>query len=204
MYMDEQILNVVNQKKRDEAAEASEESIRKEISDGIRAGTLIMEGHPTKFIVRQLLDDRIRICMPEEFTPMSAADAELKYPSVRRPGLIYTNSEGSVNLTFNHTATSIKLSDLDVFRKTIWQTVKKMQGAARLQVDGTKNVNGQKVGFLEFTTPALGTQIYNLVYFTELEGRALLVSFNCSWAELDKWRFVAPEMLGTLEIIKVA
>lgn len=204
MYMDERFLDVVNQKKRDEAADATEEASRKEISNGIRAGTLIMEGQVTKFIVRQLLDDRIRISMPEEFTLMSAADAELKYPSVRRPSVIYTNSEGSVNLTFNHTATKIKQSDLDTFRETMWQTVKKIQGTARLQNEGSKNVNGHKVGFLEFITQALGTQIYNLVYFTELEGRALLVSFNCSFSESDKWRLVAPEMLGTLEIMAVA
>ncbi|HYH04004.1 MAG TPA: hypothetical protein VEC37_12950 [Bacillota bacterium] len=204
MYMDERFLDVVNQKKRDEAAEAEVEVRRKAIGEGIRAGSLTMEGKEIKFMVKVLLDDRIRISLPEDFTQMSPADAELKYPSARRPGLIYTNPGGNVNLTFNHTVTQMKLADLDVFRQTMWQTVKKMQGAARLQADGSRNINGRMVGFLEFMTPALETQIYNLVYFTELEGRALLVSFNCSSAVMDPWRLVAGEMLGTLEIIMAA
>jgi len=48
--------------------------------------------------------------------------------------------------------------------------------------------------------PAFDGQTYNLTYFSELEGRVLLCSFNCLEDQVESWRTVSFAMMKTLKI----
>jgi len=61
-------------------------------------------------------------------------------------------------------------------------------------------INGRKVGYLEFITPVIDTDIYNLMFFTDLDGQLLLGTFNCTKRSIDEWQSTAKEIMNSLKI----
>jgi hypothetical protein len=176
------------------------ETERQVVLAGIKSGVLQVAGQTLRFCARDLLDDELRMYLPAEFTPMNPELAVLKYPSVNRPGLIYTDPGTAVNIAFNHTRSTITEQNLDEFKQAMLQTIRKMQEQVRFLADGLQENHGQRAGFIEFISPARDGAIYNLLWFTPLRGRALLISFNCYEADMSQWRPIVHGMLATLEV----
>jgi hypothetical protein len=130
---------------------------------------------------------------------MSEEDAKYKYPSERRPNLIYTNEDGSINVAFNHTASKGNDREVSKYKDSLKATLKRLYSSATWYGDDVLKINGKKVGFLELLTPAVDTKIYNLVFFTELEDRLLLVSFNCTEGQMKDWKPVAKEIMNSIK-----
>jgi hypothetical protein len=176
------------------------EAERQTVLAGIRAGAVPFAGRILRFSVQDILDDELRMCLPVEFTSMNPDLAVLKYPSVHRPGLIYTDPGTSVNIAFNHTRSTITGENLAEFKQAMLQTIRKMQEVVRFLTDGLRESNGQPAGFIEFISRARDGAIYNLIWFTPLRGRALLISFNCYEVDRFRWRPIVHGMLATLEV----
>lgn len=43
-------------------------------------------------------------------------------------------------------------------------------------------------------------QIYNLIYYLELDHRILIITFNCRGQELEDWKSIAKEMMDSITI----
>ncbi|MGF9820971.1 hypothetical protein [Brevibacillus agri] len=153
---------------------------------------------------KRLLDDRVRIRLPRTFTLMSPQVAAIKYPSERRPQMIFTNQTASINVAFNYTESKLTDSSeqLQAFMEVMKQILRKTQPLARWQEEGIRDVAGKNVGFFEFIAPALDTDIYNLVSFVSFQGRALLCTFNCTEKELADWKLAAWGMMDSLLLIE--
>jgi hypothetical protein len=154
------------------------------------------------FEEKSVLEDRVKIRLPETFTVMSPEIAALKYPSERRPNLIYTNESTSINIAFNHTQSPLHDTDMDAFKKSMVQILTKTQPLARWIEEGVRNVNGKNIGFCDFLAPTFDVNIYNLLFFTELEGRALLCTFNCTEEEMEDWKPIAMGIMDSVKIVR--
>lgn len=151
---------------------------------------------------KRLLDDRVRIRLPRTFTLMSPQVAAIKYPSERRPQVIYTNQTASINVAFTYTDSKLvdSADQLQAFMDVMKQVLRKTQPLARWQEEGIREIAGKNVGFFEFITPAFDVDIYNLISFVSLQGRALLCTFNCTEQELADWKLAAWGMMDSLVI----
>ncbi|MCQ6557404.1 hypothetical protein [Paenibacillus mendelii] len=152
-----------------------------------------------KLELKKVLDDKVGILIPKGFTVMSEEMAAVKYPSENRPTLIYTNEEGSINVSFNHTETPISDNEIPDFTSQMKPTFESMYPDAAWSKDEVVDINGNKVGVFELTTPAVDTKIYNLIFFTELDGKLLMVSFNCTESYVTEWQPLANEILNSLK-----
>lgn len=200
MQMDEKIIGIINRLQQDETETARLEAHQKYVREGVLAGTLKLDDQTLHFDECSLLDGAVRMRLPTNFTLMEPEQAALKYPSARRPNLIYTDPSTTVNISFNHTATPLVVKDLEAFKQTMMQTIRKMQSSVRFLNDGVVQSNNQPAGFFEFISPALDSDIYNLACFTPLAGRALLITFNCFEAGRPLWQPIAHGILATLQL----
>jgi hypothetical protein len=149
---------------------------------------------------RSILSDRIEILLPKNFTVMSEEMAKIKYPSERRPTLIYTNDETTVNIAFSHLTTKIKDSEITEFKATTKSNLDKAYSNANFLKDTIITNNNKNIGVLELITPALDTKVYNLMFFMELDGKLLLGSINCTEALMKEWQPIAQEILQSIKI----
>lgn len=149
---------------------------------------------------RLLLDEKVEILLPTDFELMPENLLKIKYPSERRPTLVYSDETGGINLAFNHTASKLTQPEIEAARKEFVGMFKGIYPSAEWKDTGVKEINGRKVGFLELITPAIDTEIYNLMFFTDLEDRLLLCSFNCVVKKQKAWLEPAQQMMHSLVI----
>lgn len=203
--MDEKIVEIINRKQAEQEEVIEDKSYEEKIADSTRKVGLIIDGQLIEFVEKTILEDRLKIYLPDFFEIMSAEMAALKYPSARRPELIYTNPDTTINLSFNHTATKLKTDiteeEMTEFKDYMLEVIQKMQPAAEILSEGVEEINGQQLGYLEFVTPALDTDIYNFNFLVELQGRALICSFNCIAEKMTDWKVAAKGMMQTVEIV---
>lgn len=150
--------------------------------------------------IKSLLNDRVELKIPKGFEIMSEEVMKMKYPSENRPTLIYTNETGGINVAINLTQNQASQQMIPAYKDNFLKTFKNVYPSAEWKDSGVKTVNGKQLGYLELITPAIDTEIYNLIFFTELDGKLLLCTFNCTKKSIDQWTPIAKEIMNSLTI----
>ncbi|MFG0214774.1 hypothetical protein ACFU8X_16845 [Brevibacillus porteri] len=153
-----------------------------------------------KLEAKKVLNDKVEILIPKGFTVMSDEMAKEKYPMENRPSLIYTDEKGTINIAFSHTETPIQDSLLKDMKDPMKQAFSNMYQDATWYRDEVIQINGKNVGVFELLTPAADTKIYNLIFFTELDGKMLMTTFNCTEAQMEEWKPLAQEILMSYKV----
>lgn len=192
-YVDEKIITILNSLRKEP------ESTEQQDSFGLPLQELMqVDGESLVFAERLLLNKRIAIIMPRMFREMPEEDQLLKYPSHHRPHLIFTNPDGTINLTFKHTMSELAEADMELFKNEMASLVKQTQKLTEWFGDGIREVQEHPIGYCEFMTSAWNTRLYNLSFFAELDGYALMGTFNCTEEEWKIWQPIARGMLSSL------
>ncbi len=149
---------------------------------------------------KSLLNDKLELKMPKDFDRMSEELMKLKYPSERRPTLVYSNESGGINVAINLTQNQANQQMIPAYKDNFVQTFKNLYPSAEWKDSDVKTINGKKVGYLELVTPAIDTEIYNLIFFTDLDGKLLLCTFNCTKESIVEWTPAAKEIMNSMKI----
>lgn len=149
---------------------------------------------------QSILNNKVEILLPKNFGVMPEEMAKLKYPSERRPTLIYSEETGSINIAFNHIASAATQQQIEAYKNSFVGTFEKLYPSAEWKGSGVKEINGKKVGYLEFITPAVDTKVYNLIFFTDLEGKLLMCTFNCVVEKQQEWVVPAQKIMHSITI----
>lgn len=165
----------------------------------LAALTMALKGDVT-LEERNLLEDRVSILVPDNFAPMTEELMALKYPSEGRPSLVLTNETGGINLAFNHTASRATQNDMESYKSYLEKTFKRTYSGSDWKGSGVKEINGRKFGYLEFVSQAIDTEIYNLMFFTDLDGKLLICSFNCTKKNIKQWEPIGKEIMNSTKI----
>lgn len=146
-----------------------------------------------------LLSDLISIDLPDDFVIMPDDIADIKYPT-NKPTLIYTNEDTTINVAFNHTDQAVLEQEMAWTKLNMTQELISLVSNAEWIKDDIININGKIVGIIEFITPALDTDIYNLMFMLELDGRLLLGTINIVKEMMDEWQSIAHDIVQSLEV----
>jgi hypothetical protein len=147
-------------------------------------------------------DDHLKILLPQSFKQMSDQELATKYPrSGSLPQEAYSNESGTVSLAFNHTSNKLSPADLPDFRQSF---ARQFKGTLGIEFKGSsiKNINGRDFAILEFISPAMDTNIYNLMFLTSLDNRLLICTFNCVQSEMGKWKPTSQQILNSVQVIE--
>jgi hypothetical protein len=149
---------------------------------------------------KTLLNGKISLKIPKTFEIMSEEMLKLKYPSQRRPTLVYTNESGEINVALNLTESKASQNIISIYKDKFVETFKNSYPSADWKNKDVKVINGRKVGYLELITPAIDTEIYNLMFFTDVDGKLLICSFNCTKKNIPEWTSFAKEIMNSLKV----
>ena len=149
---------------------------------------------------KNLLNGKINLKIPKSFEIMGEEMLKTKYPSANRPTLVYTNESGEINVALNLTESKAAQNIISAYKDKFVETFKKSYPSAAWKDKNVKEINGRKVGYLELITPAIDTEIYNLMFFTDVDGKLLICSFNCTKKNIPEWTSVATEIMNSLKV----
>lgn len=155
-------------------------------------------GEP-KFVMQPLLDGKVMIAVPREFELMSDEMARLKYPSERRPPIIFTNTEGTVNITVRPTTQNVTNGTIDLARTTLTESFRSIYPSGN--VGSTLFDLGDRTAFfIRMTTPAVDSEIRNMIMGAAVDDRLVLFGFNVTRELESKWLDVGTIILMTILI----
>lgn len=146
-----------------------------------------------------VLSDEVDILIPKSFNIMSEELAKTKYPYENRPTIIYTNESGSINIAFNNTENEAANSQIQEYTDSLIKSFENLYPSAEWYDSGVKELNDKTIGYIEVLTPAIDTEIYNLMCFTEFDGKLLIVTFNCIKDEMNDWEPIAKSIMDSLQ-----
>jgi hypothetical protein len=170
--------------------------------NNIQDGFVIIDGENIPFKRKFLLDKKISVIMPETFTLMTKEIADIKYPSIHRPDLIYTNEEASVDFSLSHEEDEAPNEDIPEIRDVIQEVVMRLYPASSV-IDSetiTIEASGLNISYYDFIAPALDMDAYTMTFVFSLDGRAVAGGFSCPDDETDTWKPIFLQMLESLEI----
>jgi hypothetical protein len=147
-----------------------------------------------------LFDGKIVLQVPENFKLMSPDMLKQKYPSEQRPTTVYSNEDGSINLAVNYTPHQLGENDLQQALTVLEEAITKSFPQATWYDKEVTSINGKKFAVVEVKTPARDGNIYNLMFFTSLNDKMLLFSFNCTEQEQNVWAPIAKRIRDSVKI----
>ena len=150
--------------------------------------------------VKSLLDGQLELKVPKAFEIMSEEIMKVKYPSNQRPTLVFTNESGGINVALNLTTNPASQELMEPYVENFVKTFKTTYPTAEWKDSGIKEINGKKVGYLKLITPAVDTKIYNLIFFTDLNDKLLLCTFNCTEESIEEWKDTGDEIMNSLKL----
>ncbi|MDG1332233.1 MAG: hypothetical protein P8P74_07875 [Crocinitomicaceae bacterium] len=149
---------------------------------------------------KSLLNNRIELKVPAEFNIMSEEMMKIKYPSENRPKLVYSSETGGINVALTLSTSEADQESIPTYLADFKRAFKNAYPSADWKGSGVKTINDRKVGYIELVTPALDTEIYNLMFFTDLDGQLLICSFNCVKKNIAEWKPTAKEIMNSLKV----
>lgn len=184
-YTDEKIIKVMN---------AHKEGIQGNIEEGI----FIKEELYT-FEEARLFDDKMRIMLPKAFKDMPMEQAKLKYPMEQRPQVIKTNERTDINFTFSLLEQPIENRQVKLMRDSIRRALRRARPDMKFMEDGLEEPEGHAIGWFEFISNTLDGKMYNMMYFTPIDGKLMQGIFNCSVKEAQNWKAVILQVMHTIK-----
>jgi hypothetical protein len=181
------------------AAEAYDEDISESLSDG----SVKINGRLYGFGRRRVLNDRLSILIPEDFTEMPEEFAKIKYPSGDRPKTIVSDERGAICFTFNTVDSPLENESTAELAEGMKGILQRLNPSYVFYGSGTiETKQGIQAGFTEYKSPALDDTVYNLMYFVPLDGITMMGTFSCPYGECEEWRLKTEEILSLIEIVE--
>jgi hypothetical protein len=149
---------------------------------------------------KTVIDGKLLLLVPEEFSEMDEETLKFKYPSERRPTLVYTNESGSINVAVNHTKDRMLQSEIGAFHKQMDGMFRNLYPSATWFNSGVIDINGRHWLTLNLRTPAIDTEIRNIMVGTSVDERLLLVSFNVTKELENQWLGPAETIIQSLRV----
>ena len=152
---------------------------------------------------RSILLDKVDILVPKDFNVMSEEKVKLKYPIGKGPTLVFTNEEATINVAFSTTPDLASEYLIPEYLETFKNTYENIFPSAIWYSSGVEKINGKNIGKLEFLSPAaIDTKVYNLIFFTDLDGALLIVTVNAKEKQMNDWKPIAHEIMNSITIKK--
>ena len=149
-----------------------------------------------------LLGGRLEILVPSSMHKMTQEEFQYKYPDQnQKVSFILTDSNLSTNILINH-MTEYNLSNDSVYQFKDIQ-IKKIKAkfpTAKFLEDCSIEINGLKIGLFKVITPAENDAVFNYFYITSLQGKVLIVNFNCVATKMDEWHILADKIFSSLKL----
>ena len=148
---------------------------------------------------RTLLDGKIDMLVPTHFTEMPGDMLVKKYPGKSRPKFVLTDERGKTNLAFSILENPADSTVIDQYLNAVVSSYKQNFPTAKWIGNGIMRIGNKKAGFLKLVTDGQDQKIFNFVFLTDLEGKLLVGTFNCVEKDMEEWRPIGEQMVGSID-----
>jgi len=167
---------------------------------------LSIEAKDIELTERDVLDGKISVVLPSEFTKLDQKTLDIKYPLKTAPREVYSDKTTAINFTIDTKDMGGPIPDnlsekdfqdlLNVIKKGITLAYEDF----KILDEGFVEINNKKYAYLKVIVPAVDTEIYNYMVFSPLNEKILVASFNTTIANRSVWEVTGDKMIESLKI----
>ncbi len=150
-----------------------------------------IEGHTYQLTPVNFFENQLEVRIPASFTNLPLEQAKMKYPSEQRPQIIKSNEDGSINLTFSLLNEPLTTKDLPQALDSLQAVIARLNPANLFFAKEVSQTTTGAVGYFDFKSSALDSDLYNIMFATPIGGKFLLGTFNCRFSAKAKWTQLA-------------
>jgi hypothetical protein len=150
---------------------------------------------------KDFIGNKIELLVPADFKSMSAEALGKKYPNRNHtPDVVLTDENGEVNIVMSLINQPLQDSLVGAYKDFQISSLKKLHPDAKWFDEGVKPINGKSVGYFKFTCSVVDDIAFNYYFFTAMDGKVMILSFNCTEKLLPKWKETAEAIVSSLKI----
>lgn len=166
----------------------------------IRLGSVFVEDQELVFQEQEIWKEQLWMWMPDTFAPLGRELMRIKYPNENRPDDIYSNSQATVNISLSHKQEKMEPGETREVRDYMGQIIENLYPSSSISDQNVVKAaeHEHEIAWMDFVTPAMDMQVYNLMFFTPLRGRLLMGSCNCPAQEQEDWKGLFLQMLASI------
>lgn len=133
------------------------------------------------------------IKLPLDFEIMTDELISLKYPNDKKPGIVYTNDDTSINVAIN--LTDIKVDSVKEYTNLVRSAFDPIYKDVEVNIF---DYESHQIGEVKLVSPADDTYIYNHMIFFTINGKLRIVTFNCTSDLQKNWKKVGEFIMNSL------
>ena len=137
---------------------------------------------------------------PDGFKPVPEEIIRIKYPSSRAPTFVIGNKSAATTVAYDLKPHNITQDKIDEARAAFTKLFPRMIPGLKWRENKTIELSGRKWGYLEMTSTAIDTDIYNIMLFTGYKGQMLVFNFNSTKEEFRKYERALRKSIKTIRI----
>ena len=150
-----------------------------------------------RFERKEMFQGKLGVMLPESFVTLAAKLARIKYSSQQRPQVIRTSRDTTVNIGMSLTDIGIEEEHIKELRDQSREALKRLNPAFVFYESGVDKRH-VPVGWFEFKSYGLDTDVYNLMFVSRIGGKMLHGIFNCDYEDVLEWREAARQMMYSI------
>jgi hypothetical protein len=147
-----------------------------------------------------VLEGKVSLLLPPGFKPLSTEVLNRKYPNANRPNLVYSNDATTVNVALEHTPHAVTAEQLATAHEQLAAGLKGAYPTATWFSSGMRQINGRPFFVMEVRTPAVDTEVRNLIVGTSVDNRLLMISFNTTRALETEWMPIGRQVIESIRV----
>ena len=128
-----------------------------------------------KLGLRHLIDGRVTMLVPENFKPLEEKYRLLKYQGANPPTFVLSDETTRFNLAAELRSVPLQPEELPELAKAMPSQL----SHAKFHAAGLRTLNGHEFAVFDMDTPAMDGTIRNIMAMTSLDGKLLVISYNC-------------------------
>jgi hypothetical protein len=149
---------------------------------------------------KSALGGRVSLLVPGDFALMAEELLRKKYPNTNRPSVVYTNATASINIALDHTVHPLPADQLAAAHESVRTSFKNLYPSAEWFRSEIRKINGRAFFLVELRTPAIDTEVRNIIVGTSLDDRLLMVSFNVTKALEKQWVPIGNRIIESIAV----
>lgn len=200
--MDEKILKQQRAAEEFERQRFSKETVEEEKKQSIFDGEILVNKVPVTFAERILLDGKVGMWMPEDFEELPPEAIAAIYLLGNKPDMVFANDYLNFSVGFHYTQHEVPNEFMGDFLKIVKLILERSGPKVRIISEKIRKTEQYTVSKLELVSHTITDTVYNIMFFSSLEGRVLIGFINFNYQFLERYKPIAEEMWESFRFIK--
>jgi len=150
--------------------------------------------------VIELGDTGITFVAPDEFEPLSQEIIDIKWPNKNGPSFVVGNERASTTIAYDVKPLDLSNADLDEVRAAFEQTFNRVIPGIQWKENSIIEHEGRSWVYLEMTSKAIDTDIYNIMMLTGVGQKMVIFNFNSTKEDFPKYEKVLRQSLKSIRL----